>query len=1097
MSLLTATRALATRQQLVARKGGNFFRQWPSRPLVPIPGRCAVTREVLPTARIGAVRTYTTINSNKIANAVENQEYSYKGAPMELPFMKEEIFFEGQERLTSPKPFMDLDTLPRRHIGPSPKDVKEMLDAVGAESMESFIKSVVPEHIRSPGLDIPFKYGISESEWINRAREVSQKIDGKQSLIGMGYYGTKVPEVIKRNIFECPEWYTSYTPYQAEISQGRLESQLNFQTMVISLTGLDIANASALDELTAACEAMTLAYASLSAARQRSPLAKVFLVSDKMFPQTIAGLHSRAEGLGIKIVVTDLENIDLEKVDGEIVGAMVQYPDVNGNTAEWLPRFGDDIRKKGGIVCCATDLLALTLVKPPGEWADVAFGTAQRFGVPMGLGGPHAAFFATTEEHKRKLPARLIGVSKDRLGNKAYRVALQTREQHIRRERATSNICTAQALLASMSAMYAVYHGPKGLKQIAEKVVASRQVFVQTLYELGWSKDLVKESDFDTVQIIFPSKEVEEAYKSKDETFQISTLMTDVDGKPGTRFSFDETVSWPTLYRLALKFAEIIPNGKALSKEAVGDILTNVTKRVMESGEMGKVRPALARTTPFLEQSVFNSYHSETEMLRYIHHLQSKDHSLAHAMIPLGSCTMKLNATTEMAPLSLPNFANLHPRANYESYQEFAELLHTLESDLANITELAGCSLQPNSGAQGELTGLTMIRSYFKSIGQEQRDTFIIPISAHGTNPATAKLVGFKVVPVKCNRKTGNLDIEDLKAKAEMVGDKLAGTMVTYPSTYGAFEPAIKEAIDIIHSHGGQVYMDGANMNAQVGITSPGYLGADVCHINLHKTFCIPHGGGGPGAGPVCVAKHLVPFLPSHHKVYTDANLPEHSKSIGPVSSAPFGSALILPISHSYIRMMGAAGLKHATQVGLLNANYMLKRLRDHYKILYTTDRCAHEFIIDPRPFKKTAGITNVDIAKRLMDYGFHAPTMSFPVTGTLMIEPTESESKVELDRYCDALIEIRKEIAEIEEGKADRKVNLLKMAPHPMVDLLQGDWKERGYSRERAAYPLAYLKEKKFWPPVARIDDAYGDTNLHCTCDPVPQEEGFEEEDS
>ncbi|KAF3937790.1 hypothetical protein ABW19_dt0205440 [Dactylella cylindrospora] len=1093
--LTSSARALPFRHFLTVRTRARISPRWPSRCL-------ATTADTGPPIRsipLGKAKP-----ENSSGEVWGRQMNAWRHPPpdvdIELPFMKEEEFYDGQPRLTGRKPFAPLDTLPRRHIGPDPKDVKDMLKTVEAESLSDFISSVVPEQIRSnTHLDITPKYGIAETEWLQQVDAMTSKIENRQSLLGMGYYGTKVPEVIKRNILECPEWYTSYTPYQAEISQGRLESLLNFQTMITSLTGLSIANASVLDELTAAAEAMTFAYSCLPTAKQKSSK-KVFLVSDKMFPQVIQGLEPRAKGFDIKLVIADLENSILDDLiaDGDLVGAMVQYPDVNANTGVWLPAFTEEIHRRGGLVCCGTDLLALTLFKPPGEWgADVAFGSAQRFGVPMGLGGPHAGFFATTEKHKRKLPGRLIGVSKDRLGNKAYRLALQTREQHIRREKATSNICTAQALLANMSAMYAIYHGPKGLKQIAQRVVSLRQVFVQTLYTIGWPKLLIKESDFDTVQVSFLDRYAKERYANTGGTSAAWTFLQETDRGHGMRLSFDETVDWNTLAALVERLAANGPggsveiNGGRVDIDSIKRVMIDVTQKVLASGDMGKVQESLQRTSPFLEQTVFNSHHSETEMLRYIHHLQSKDLSLAHTMIPLGSCTMKLNATAEMVPLSNPKIANLHPLMPFSGYEDFGKMIRDLTYDLAAITGFAACSIQPNSGAQGEFAGLRIIRNYLRSIGQEQRDTVLIPVSAHGTNPASAAMVGFKVAPVKCDPKTGNLDIGDLKAKAEKLGDKLAGVMITYPSTYGVFEPAIKEAIDIVHAHGGQVYMDGANMNAQIGLTSPGYLGADVCHLNLHKTFCIPHGGGGPGVGPVCVAKHLQEFLPSHSYPWFQRS--GATKTIGPVSTAPFGSASILPISYSYIRMMGAVGLKHATEICLLNANYMAKRLSEYYPILYTNEngRCAHEFILDTRPLKETSGVEAADIAKRLMDYGFHAPTMSFPVPGTLMIEPTESESKEELDRYCDALIEIRKEIAEIEEGKLSREVNPLKMAPHPMQDLLQGEevWKDRGYSRERAAYPLPYLREKKFWPTVARVDDAYGDTNLFCTCDPMPDE--------
>ncbi|KAF3163912.1 glycine decarboxylase subunit P [Orbilia oligospora] len=1071
-------------------------------------------------------------SASKVENSAENlklppkqkERKTYPLPKIELPFMKEDLVFDGQTNLTAPEPLTDLDTLPRRHIGPDPNEIKQMLDTIGVKSMEEFIHSVVPEQIRSgQDLKVSQKYGLSETLWQTRFKEIIASITTTYSFVGQGYYGTKVPEVIKRNILECPEWYTSYTPYQAEISQGRLESLINFQTMVTSLTGLQIANASVLDELTAAAEAMTFAYACLSASRQKSTN-KVFLVSNKMFPQTIDGLYPRAEGFNIKIVVADLETANLDELigDGDMIGAMVQYPDIDSNTGKWLPSFTEDIHARGGIVCCGTDLLALTMLKPPGEWgADVAFGSAQRFGVPMGLGGPHAGFFATSDRHKRKLPGRLIGASKDRLGDKAYRLALQTREQHIRREKATSNICTAQALLANMSAMYAVYHGPSGLKKIAQKVVATRQVFAQALLDIGWPQELVKESDFDTVHVGFSDPKTWKKMQTPSYMYA-GELRSHKDGdEHWISVSFDETTDWQRLSKLIQLFNHIGPTKRDIAATQIGDeaeagdeatkaagekkknvylldqhshsIARTATEKVLGTGNMGQVRADFARESKFLEQPVFNKYHSETEMLRYIHHLQSKDLSLANTMIPLGSCTMKLNATSEMIGLSFQKLGNLHPLTPARKLGYFPDMVKNLEKDLCVITGFDACSIQPNSGAQGEFTGLRMIRNYLKSIGQGQRDTLLIPVSAHGTNPASATMVGFKVQPVKCDTKTGNLDLEDLKAKAEKLGDKLAGAMITYPSTFGVFEPGVKDAIQIVHDNGGQVYMDGANMNAQIGITSPGYLGADVCHLNLHKTFCIPHGGGGPGVGPVCVAKHLEPFLPSHANSSNETLRPSATSSIGPVSSAQYGSASILPISYSYIKMMGAVGLKHATEICLLNANYMAKRLSEHYDILYTNEngRCAHEFILDPRPLKETSGVEAVDIAKRLMDYGFHAPTMSWPVPGTLMIEPTESESKEEMDRYCDALIEIRNEIREIEEGKMRKDVNVLKMAPHPMQDLLQGEevWKDRGYTREKAGYPLEYLRERKFWPSVARVDDAFGDTNLFCTCDPMPQE--------
>ncbi|OQO10758.1 hypothetical protein B0A48_04058 [Cryoendolithus antarcticus] len=979
--------------------------------------------------------------------------------------------------------FSPLDTFPRRHIGPSEESAEQMLQALDppAKTLDEFVKQVLPADILSTkdikvegpmpesGSMATDQGGYSESQLIARLREIAGENKVYKSYIGCGYAGTRTPEVIKRNLLENPAWYTSYTPYQPEISQGRLESLLNFQTMVCDLTGLAISNASVLDEPTAAAEAMTLSVNALPAARQKSPN-KTFLVSHLCHPQTIAVLESRAQGFGIKIVVADILENDSAKVNevGEdLIGVLVQYPDTYGGVADYKA-LSEKVHKLKGTLCVGTDLLALTLLTPPGEFgADIAFGNAQRFGVPFGFGGPHAAFFAVSEKHKRKIPGRLIGLSKDRLGDKAARLALQTREQHIRREKATSNICTAQALLANMSAMYAVYHGPAGLKRIAEKVAKMTQVVAKGLEQAGL--EVRKPVAFDTV--VVKKKGAHDFAQKIAQLFLTNFRIID-----------DETIG--------------ITLDETVGKKQVDEILRAFSTDIMDADELAAgiesvpaVPEALKRTSPYLTHPVFNSYHSETELMRYMHHLQSKDLSLVHSMIPLGSCTMKLNAATEMAPISWPEFSNIHPFVPANQAQGYAQLIKELEADLSEITGFHSTSLQPNSGAQGEFTGLRVIRKYLEDQPGKKRDICLIPVSAHGTNPASAAMAGMRVVTIKCEHSTGNLDMADLKAKCEQYSEQLGAIMITYPSTFGIFEPQVKEACRLVHEHGGQVYMDGANMNAQIGLCSPGEIGADVCHLNLHKTFCIPHGGGGPGVGPIGVAKHLSPYLPGHPLV---ANV-GGSKAIAPVSAAPWGSASILPISWAYIKMMGARGLTHATKITLLNANYILARLKPHYPILYTNSqgRCAHEFILDTRKFKDTAAVEAIDIAKRLQDYGFHAPTMSWPVANTLMIEPTESESKAELDRFCDALISIRQEIKAVESGEQPKEGNVLKMAPHTVKDLLRSEW-DRSYSREDAAYPLAYLKEKKFWPSVARLDDAYGDVNLFCSCAPVETIDGM-----
>jgi glycine dehydrogenase len=902
---------------------------------------------------------------------------------------------------------------------------------------------------------------LSESELLGKLQFIANKNHVFKNFIGCGYAGTKVPEVIKRNVLEGPGWYTSYTPYQPEISQGRLESLLNFQTIVTDLTALPIANASVLDESTAAAEAMTLALSSLPASRQRRPN-KTFFVSHLCHPQNIAVLASRAEGFGIKIQVGDVlkDKQSIENLGDDLVGVLVQYPNTDGGVDDFRA-LSEVVHKQGATFSVAADLLALTILTPPGEFgADVVFGNAQRFGVPLGYGGPHAAFFACTDKYKRKMPGRLIGLSKDRLGDQAARLALQTREQHIRREKATSNICTAQALLANMNAFYAVYHGPQGLKAIAENINAMARSTQNCIKSLGFPTG--QRGKLDDTPVLFDTFVVRTGSKTSSiiDTLAALHINVRVFDADHLGISVDETTQLVPVSKLVRAFWEHSPK-----KDEVD---VDLTYKQLSNSEPLEMPPHFKRQSPYLTHPVFNSYHSETELLRYIHHLQSKDLSLTHSMIPLGSCTMKLNATSEMAAVSWPKFANIHPFAPTSQTKGYQTLIKTLESDLAVITGFDAVSLQPNSGAQGEFTGLRVIRKYLEQQPGKKRDICLIPVSAHGTNPASAAMAGMRVVPIKCDTGTGNLDIADLKAKCAKHSEELGAIMITYPSTFGVFEPKVKEACELVHQHGGQVYMDGANMNAQIGLCSPGEIGADVCHLNLHKTFCIPHGGGGPGVGPIGVKSHLAPFLPGHPLVATGGE-----QAIAPVSGAPWGSASILPISFAYIKMMGGVGLTHATKITLLNANYILSRLKPYYPILYTNEngRCAHEFILDVRKFKESAGVEAIDIAKRLQDYGFHAPTMSWPVANTLMIEPTESEGKEELDRFCDALISIRKEIEAVETGEQPREGNMLKMSPHSQKDLLLGEW-NRSYTREMAAYPLPYLKEKKFWPSVTRLDD-------------------------
>ncbi|CAI7602972.1 unnamed protein product [Penicillium manginii] len=993
-----------------------------------------------------------------------------------------------------PDVFQPLDTFPRRHIGPSPDAAQEMLAVLDppAASLDEFVKQVLPADILSkkdlkvsePHADINLyrsavQGGLGETDMLKLLDTYRKNIDvSGKTYIGTGYYPTIVPPVVLRNVLENPAWYTSYTPYQPEISQGRLESLLNFQTLSADLTGLPFANASVLDEATAAAEAMTMSFATMPTSKQKKA-EKSFVVSHLCHPQTIAVMQSRAEGFGINLVIGDVmaDNFKLVKDQGDhLIGVLAQYPDTEGGVYDFQS-LGDSIHGQGGTFSVATDLLALTVLKAPGEFgADIAFGNAQRLGVPMGFGGPHAAFFACADKYKRKVPGRVVGVSKDRTGNRALRLALQTREQHIRREKATSNICTAQALLANMTAMYAVYHGPVGLKSIAQRIVSMTALLRQKLVGLGYNvpvrSNTEGEAVFDTLAI-----ELENAFEADDVIAAAREknvfLRRFGDSKVG--ISLDETVGRDEVKGILDIFAA---HKKASPVEVDGTL------------SVSPIPASLERTSSFMTHPVFNTHHSETEMLRYIKHLESKDLSLAHSMIPLGSCTMKLNATTEMIPVSWPEFSQMHPFMPADKAKGYIQMIDDLEQQLADITGMAEVTVQPNSGAQGEFAGLRVIKKFQEASGEAKRNICLIPVSAHGTNPASAAMAGMRVVTIKCDTKTGNLDLADLKSKCEKHADELAAFMITYPSTFGVYEPGAKEAIRLVHEHGGQVYMDGANMNAQIGLCSPGEIGADVCHLNLHKTFCIPHGGGGPGVGPIGVAEHLRPYLPGH-----PANEYLQSKrgdtASPPISAAPWGSASILPITFNYINMMGDRGLTHATKITLLNANYILARLKPHYPILYTNEngRCAHEFILDLRGFKETAGVEAIDVAKRLQDYGFHAPTMSWPVSNTLMIEPTESENKAELDRFCDALISIRQEIADVEAGKQPREGNVLKNSPHTQRDLLSSEW-DRSYSRETAAYPQPYLLEKKFWPSVTRVDDAFGDQNLFCTCGPVEDTE-------
>ncbi len=946
----------------------------------------------------------------------------------------------------------------KRHIGPNEQETEEMLYKTGVKTLDELIDKTVPASIRLEGhLQVPA--AISESEYLQHISGIATRNKVFKNYIGQGYYDTITPSVITRNIFENPGWYTQYTPYQAEISQGRLESLLNFQTMVSDLTSLPIANASLLDEATAAAEAMSMFFHYVN--RQDKPARKKFFADKEIFPQTKAVLYTRARPLGIEIVEGNFSAI---KLDENYFGAIVQYPDDKGSIADHR-EFIAKAHQSGVFVVMATDLLALTLLTPPGELgADCAVGSAQRFGVPLGYGGPHAAFFSASEEFKRNIPGRIIGVSIDAQNNRALRMALQTREQHIKREKATSNICTAQALLANMAAMYAVYHGPGGLRNIAERVSQLAQAVADALQDKG--QTLHSGNYFDTICVKTDNLA---AVREKAERQGINLRY--IDDKT-ICISIDETTSVNELYDLINCFE---------------DDHSAVSFTIPEELSFSNIPENLKRHSSFLRHPVFNIHHSETEMMRYIKQLENKDLSLNTSMISLGSCTMKLNAASEMIPLSDPHWSRIHPFTPAGQTEGYQFVIDELSNYLCEITQLDACSLQPNSGAQGEYTGLLAIRSFHEANNEPNRNVMLIPISAHGTNPASAVMAGMKVVVVK-SLETGYINIEDLKQKAEQYSKDLAGIMITYPSTYGIYEETVKEITEIVHQHGGQVYMDGANMNAQVGLTAPGLIGADVCHLNLHKTFAIPHGGGGPGMGPICVKNHLKDFLP---KTVTSFQLPisgnRQPATVNIVSAAPFGSGLILLISYAYIRMLGHEGVRAASEYAILNANYMRARLQHDFDILYTNHNgeCAHEFIVDLRSFKKSADIEAEDVAKRLIDYGFHAPTMSFPVPGTIMIEPTESEDKAELDRFCDAMLSIREEIRMIEEGKADKKDNALKNAPHTQSMVTANEWKHP-YSRQEAAFPLYYVSQNKFWPSVARVNNTHGDRNLICTCEPV-----------
>lgn len=948
----------------------------------------------------------------------------------------------------------------QRHIGPTPKDIRVMTEQLGVESLDELIDQIVPDTIRLKG-KLSIGDGMSEYDYLNHLRAIGQKNKLFKSYIGMGYYNTITPGVITRNVLENAGWYTAYTPYQAEISQGRLEALLNFQTMVSDLTALPIANASLLDEATAAAEAMIMFYNGRTRAQAKAGLAK-FFVSDGVFPHTLDVIKTRALPLGIEVVLGSLDQ--MKQHDGYF-GVLLQYPDQFGQIHDNRDLVAQ-LKSNEIQVAVAADIMSLTLLTPPGEWgADAVVGSTQRFGVPMGFGGPHAGYFATSEAYKRNIPGRIIGVSKDVNGQNALRMALQTREQHIKREKATSNICTAQALLASMAGFYATFHGPEGIRRIAKHIHILTNVLNREMAGSGVRQ--INTAFFDTLRFELPNS-------VKMTELQRLAIQNQMNFRyiSSTQFgiSLDETVSLNDINQIL-----------HVVYQAAGKAYTSFVCDPKVCETFSVIPEALNRTSAYMTHPVFNSYQSETDMMRYLKKLENRDLALNRTMIPLGSCTMKLNAAAELFSLSWPEFAALHPFVPADQAEGYAELIATLEKDLCEITGFAAMSFQPNSGASGEYAGLLVIRAYLEAKGEGHRNLCLIPSSAHGTNPASAVMAGMEVMVVKCDQ-NGNVDQEDLKQKAEANKDRLAALMVTYPSTHGVYETGIRKIVEIIHENGGQVYMDGANMNAQVGLTSPGYIGADVCHLNLHKTFAIPHGGGGPGVGPIGVAEHLAPFLPGHQLVKTGG-----SKAISAVSAAPFGSAMILPISYGYIKLLGADGLTLSTKIAVLNANYLKEKLQNHFPILYTGNKghVAHEMILDCNHFSKTAGLTVVDIAKRLMDYGFHAPTVAFPVHGTLMVEPTESEPLAELDRFVDAMVSIRQEIAEIENGTAAMGDNVISHAPHTAEMLISSDW-TLPYSREKAAFPVKNDVADKYFPPVSRIDDAYGDRNLMCICPPL-----------
>ncbi|MDX9770542.1 MAG: aminomethyl-transferring glycine dehydrogenase [Tenuifilaceae bacterium] len=953
---------------------------------------------------------------------------------------------------------MSTERFVSRHIGPRDSEIDEMLKAVGVKSIDELIDQTVPKGIRmEKPLNLPEP--LSESEYLGKIKSIASKNKLFRTFIGMGYYGTHTPSVILRNIFENPGWYTSYTPYQAEISQGRLEALLNFQTMVMDLTKMEIANASLLDESTAAAEAMLMMH-SLRPRQAVKEGHNVIFVDSDVFPQNLEVIETRANPLGIEVVTGCYSEYEFT---GKEFGVIVQYPSAKGNVRDYAA-FATKAKENGAFVSVIADILALALITPPGEWgADIVVGSTQRFGIPMGFGGPHAAYFATKEEYKRNLPGRIIGVSIDKHGNKALRMALQTREQHIKRERATSNICTAQALLATMAGMYAVYHGPEGIRRIASNAHTAAVTIANELEKLGYKQNV--KNIFDTLEVELPSGVKADMIRRKAIDKEIN-LNYKKNGTIG--ISTDEVTSITDINNIIEIFAEVA--GKPAAK--VNSIDSSIA-----------IPENLKRKSEYLTDKVFNLFHSETEMMRYIKRLERKDIALNHSMISLGSCTMKLNAATEMLPLSWIEFGNIHPFVPTDQAQGYMSLICELEQLLAEITGFDAVSLQPNSGAAGEYAGLMVIREYHKSRGDNHRNVVLIPSSAHGTNPASAAMAGMEVVVVACDD-DGNISIDDLRAKAEKHKDNLSSFMVTYPSTHGVFEPEIKEMIKIIHDNGGQVYMDGANMNAQVGLTSPGIVHADVCHLNLHKTFAIPHGGGGPGVGPIGVAKHLTPFLPSHPVVKTGGE-----KGIPAIAAAPWGSAMVISITYGYILMLGAEGLKKSTELAILNANYLAAKLKGQFEVLYTgkTGRVAHEMILDCRHFKQAYGVETGDIARRLMDFGFHAPTLSFPVHETLMVEPTESESLQELDRFIEAMIEIKKELDEIKDGKADKEDNVVKNAPHTVIEVTADEW-NHSYSRQKAAYPLSWLAANKYWPTVGKIDSGYGDRNLVCSCAPIEE---------